>query len=395
MSKHWQNVALASIMKQVERPEPVDAAREYRMLGAKWYALGLYVRETLLGSAIAASRVYRVEPGDFVYNRLFAWKGSFAVAGAEHAGCYVSNEFPCFNVDDDAVLPEYLWWYFKQEPVWRRVLGLSEGATPTSRNRLKEERFLSLTVPLPPLAAQRRIVDRLDFVISRLKCAAEARREALDLTPHAMRSMLRSLFDAPGDGTVGDYATVQSGYAFKSEWFSEDGTRLARNVNVGHGMLDWSDVARLPMERQQEFQRFALSEGDILVSLDRPLISTGVKVAMVRKEDLPCLLLQRVGRFQFKGQRLLPEYLFGWLHSPHFTGAIDPGRSNGVPHISQRDIERIPFCPPPIPVQERAVARWCELRALLSDVAQNVKQATAEAEALLPAVLNRAFAGAP
>ena len=93
-----------------------------------------------LGADIAANRVYSVKPGDFVYNRLFAWKGSFAVAGAEIDGAYVSNEFPCFTTTATRLNPYFLFWYFRREHAWTEVLGLSTGATPTSRNRLKRVR---------------------------------------------------------------------------------------------------------------------------------------------------------------------------------------------------------------------------------------------------------------
>ena len=42
-------------------------------------AKGLYVKEEKYGSEIRAKSIFKVEAGDFVYNRLFAWKGSFAV----------------------------------------------------------------------------------------------------------------------------------------------------------------------------------------------------------------------------------------------------------------------------------------------------------------------------
>jgi hypothetical protein len=38
------------------------------------------------------------------YNRLFAWKASFAVVPAERADCHVSNEFPQFIPEPSKVL---------------------------------------------------------------------------------------------------------------------------------------------------------------------------------------------------------------------------------------------------------------------------------------------------
>jgi type I restriction enzyme S subunit len=108
-------------------------------LGARWYAKGLYTKDVRTGSEIQAREVYRVEQGDFVYNRLFAWKGSFAIASSENHGCFVSNEFPCFTVDPHQADGQYLWHYFSREPAWNEALGLSSGGTPTSRNRLRKK----------------------------------------------------------------------------------------------------------------------------------------------------------------------------------------------------------------------------------------------------------------
>ena len=89
MSTAWPKVRLGELLRPVERPETVDASREYRLLGTHWYGKGLFIKDIKLGQEIKAARLFRVHRGDFVYNRLFAWKGSFAVAGYDVDGCYV------------------------------------------------------------------------------------------------------------------------------------------------------------------------------------------------------------------------------------------------------------------------------------------------------------------
>lgn len=169
MGKEWPRVALGKLLTQVRREEAVDAHREYAILGAHWYAKGLYTKDVKPGAEIRADKVYRVERGDFVYNRLFAWKGSFALASDMNGGCCVSNEFPCFRIDADRLDGGFLWKYLSREPAWVEALGLSHGATPTSRNRLKESRFLAMTIPLPPLAEQRRIVAKIDRLAEKIE----------------------------------------------------------------------------------------------------------------------------------------------------------------------------------------------------------------------------------
>ena len=85
--------------------------------------------------------------------------------------------------------------------------------------------------------------------------------------------------------------------------------------------------------------------------------------------------------------------LFSWLRSPHFTSAVDPGRSNGVPHISHKDIENIPFLAPPLPEQRRIVAELDALQAEVDALKRLQAETAAELDALLPAILDRAFKG--
>jgi type I restriction enzyme S subunit len=180
MKKEWPKVRLGEMLRQVDRSEAIDASRVYRLMGVRWYGQGLFVREEKIGAEIAANAVYSVKPGDFVYNRLFAWKGSFAVAGPESHNAYVSNEFPCFLADRMRLDPSFLLWLFREERAWSKVLGLSTGATPTSRNRLKESVFLAMEIPLPPLAEQRRVVARIEELASQIREACALRGQATE-----------------------------------------------------------------------------------------------------------------------------------------------------------------------------------------------------------------------
>lgn len=118
-----------------------------------------------------------------------------------------------------------------------------------------------------------------------------------------------------------------------------------------------------------------------------------MKVARVRHEDLPCLLLQRVARAQFSCESVLPDYFYRWVRSPHFINAIDPGRSNGVPHISHKDIEKIPFTPPSISEQRRIVAYLDDLQAKVDTVRKLQEESEEELNTLMPSILSRAVAG--
>ncbi len=157
-------IRIGELLVPIERSVKVEPDIAYAVLGAHWYAAGLYVKNRLPGREIAASKLYEVREGDFVYNRLFAWKGAFAVATHEHDGCFVSGEFPTYAIDRRFVEPAYLIAFFSRPSTWDLVLGKSTGSTPTSRNRLKSERLLAMTIPLPPIEEQRRVAAVLRIV---------------------------------------------------------------------------------------------------------------------------------------------------------------------------------------------------------------------------------------
>src|SRR5690606_27214574 len=94
-------------------------------------------------------------------------------------------------------------------------------------------------------------------------------------------------------------APLQPGYAFKSSEFSNNGVRLLRGSNVGVDETFWdeSQTRYWPTSRRNEFADYVLNEDDIVIAMDRPFIAAGFKVARLGADDLPALLLQRVGRF--------------------------------------------------------------------------------------------------
>jgi type I restriction enzyme S subunit len=131
---------------------------EYKMAGVKWYGQGVFHRETVRGDQMSARHVTPLVPGALIYNRLFAWKESFAVVPPNFADFYVSSEFPQFVVDRTRILPEYLYLFCTRQATIRAVNAASTGSAAVSRNRFKEDQFLAFVIPLPPLSEQEAVV---------------------------------------------------------------------------------------------------------------------------------------------------------------------------------------------------------------------------------------------
>jgi type I restriction enzyme S subunit len=154
-------VALGEVVSQLDRAESVRPDNKYRLLGVRLEGNGAFHRETVSGTETSASRLTRVEAGDFIYSRLFAWRGAFGIIPKELDGAFVSNEFPLFRVDNSRLDSSFLNRWFQLPATWKRVEEDCTGSTPTTRNRFKEEFFLKLEIPLPPLSEQHAIVAKL------------------------------------------------------------------------------------------------------------------------------------------------------------------------------------------------------------------------------------------
>ena len=82
-------------MKRKVRVEPGQA---YPLLGVRWYGKGAFLGEVVSSETTKASAFYAVPTGDFIYSRLFAWKGSFGLIPPGLSVSYVSGEFPLLKL---------------------------------------------------------------------------------------------------------------------------------------------------------------------------------------------------------------------------------------------------------------------------------------------------------
>ncbi len=153
LQRDWpgKTYLVGDLVTSEPRSEAVDPDATYELSGVKWYGQGLFIRETKTGRELSAKTVRRVTEGDLIYNRLFAWKQSFALATAS---AWVSNEFPTFRINTSIVRPRVLLAALLGPAFTTAVNAASTGSTPTSRNRLKEKDFLNLEISIPSASSQ-------------------------------------------------------------------------------------------------------------------------------------------------------------------------------------------------------------------------------------------------
>lgn len=159
---------------------------------------------------------------------------------------------------------------------------------------------------------------------------------------------------------LGDVTEMLVGFAFKSAGFLDadaEGVRLLRGDNVQQGYIRWGDkTKKWPAADYDDLVRYHLAEGDVILAMDRPIVGSGLKMAWVKAEDLPALLVQRVCRLRGKSGVALTGFIRYVLAAPEFSAHIHRITTGAnIPHISGKDIAAYEFPLPELEDQARIV----------------------------------------
>lgn len=198
-------------------------------------------------------------------------------------------------------------------------------------------------VPVPPLPEQKRIATILD----KADAIRRKRQQAIQLADEFLRAVFLDMFGDPvtnpkefKKGPITELADVITGFAFKSNEYISDapeGVRLCRGANTLTGYFDWSETVYWPKTKLENLEGYLIKAGDIILAMDRPWISNGLKVCIFPKNERDTYLVQRVARLRPR-QAFLTDYIYSCIRSKAFEIHCCPTETT-VPHISPVELK--------------------------------------------------------
>ncbi len=193
--------------------------------------------------------------------------------------------------------------------------------------------------------------------------------------------------------TTAKLSFLDVGFAFKSAEFQKSGIRLLRGENLEPGKMRWSDTRYWPESKLDEFRHLMIREGEIVLALDRPLISSGLKIARARPDDLPCLLVQRMVRFRHVIEAMT-SFLFTAMNTHGFIKHLLGGQTGTqLPHISGDGIQSFPIALPPLAEQTRIVAEVARRFSVVEELESVVSANLQRVSSLRQSILQKTFTG--
>lgn len=297
---------------------------------------------------------------------------------------YVVSHLAVLVPDRNQLLPEYL--YF-----WSLTYDPRSQAQTTSLPSLPLSLIKAAEIPVPPLDAQRRIVDILSRAEGIVRLRREAERKAAELIP----ALFLDMFGDPATNPKGwQVATVGSvldaaDYGSSSKATSDGaGLPMIRMGNVTYaGHLDLADLkyADLP---QAEAERYSLHEGDILFNRTNSKELVGKTGLWDGSRD--AIVASYFIRLRVEREVVCPHYLWAFMNTAHMKRVIfDTARGAiGQSNINSKELKAFPLPIPPLPLQQQFALRCADVSGL---VAQQ-SAATIKAQATFDALLAQAFA---
>jgi type I restriction enzyme S subunit len=174
----------------------------------------------------------------------------------------------------------------------------------------------------------------------------------------------------------------------------EGGSPVLRIPNVASERITLNDLkyARLS---GRDSQRLLLSEGDILVVRTNGSLQLVGRSAVVPKLDEPFAFASYMIRLRFDGNRITPDYAQLMLQHLRVAGVlVEFARTTaGQYNVSLGRLRSAEIPVPPLPEQRRIVAELDALQAEVDALKRLQAETAAELDALLPAILDRAFKG--
>ena len=256
--------------------------------------------------------------------------------------------------------------------------------------------FENSEIPLPPLAEQRRIVARIEELAAKIHEAHTLRYQVTQESGALIGARANWLFSKLENcHFIEDIADVRGG--IQKGPHRAPGANPVRYLTVAHVQRNQisTDDPRYFEVTPTEPDRWRLRAGDVLIIEGNGSAEQIGRTALFRGEIKDCVHQNHVIRIRPDKGRVSPEFLNAFLNNPTGQEAVQAQSrtTSGLRTLSVGRIKQIRVPVPLLVEQRHIVAELDALQAEVDALKRLQVESTAELDALLPAILDRAFKG--
>lgn len=340
--------------------------------------------------------------GDILLAR---YGGSLGKVFRAHEGAYNVALAKVIKLYPDLIDDEYLYKYYFTQFYQDFCVKASKGRS--AQAGFNRDDMNNIPFPLPPLAEQRRIVEQIESLFTKLDEAKEKAQEVIDRIETNIEAILYNAFS----GKLTQYWRKENGVDYNWEKstlskivsglkygsseksdYNNNGTPVLRIPNIGEGVVDFSDLKY--MQGELENSSNEVFENDILIirsNGSRDLVGKCAIVPALERRFAYASFLIRIEA----SDKVLPNYLVRYINSSMARGQLfaKAKSSSGIHNINSKELGSIRIDVPTIEEQteilkiiEPLIKKELAVKNITSHMIENIAE-------LKKSILTKAFRG--
>lgn len=246
----------------------------------------------------------------------------------------ITTNQACCNLTIDNAKADYNFVYYALMQNYKVLLAMANGG---AQQNLNAQQIKDFEIELPPLKIQEKIACILSSLDDKIELNNKINQNLEQQAQAIFDKYIKTPCNYLKTGTIGDYCSVKSGFAFKSSWWKDSGVKVIKIKTIDNENINFAECSFVDKEKISIAEDFIVQGGDLLIAMTGATIG---KFAIVPKIDEVLLVNQRVGKF-FLGTHPIKKlpFLYCTLKQQDIINdIINKGQGSAQPNISSTDI---------------------------------------------------------
>lgn len=387
MSCNWPMVTLGEILtERKEEPSPGSiVCGDVRIIAKIGFNDG---KIQFRSGGQTRTKMILIKPGDLVLSGINAAKGAIAVYGEhEKRSIAATIHYGAYIVNKERADVQFLWWLLRSNAFREILVKHLPGGI---KMELKAKRLLPISIPLPPLTEQQRIVAKIEQLAAKVEEARKLRQQTSKELETLFISSRAEVMNKPlshGSVLMEEAAMLERGkfahrprnaprfYGGEHPWI-----QIGEIESSGKYIRNWTQTlndAGLSISRK-------FPKGTLLISIAATIGAVGIL-------DFDCCIPDSI-------VAITPRSWTDTEFIYHYLGFLRTHLEEVAPQSAQKNINlriltKLPFPKIDIAEQRRIVAYLDTLQAKINSLKHFQAHTHTELAALLPSILDKAFRG--